>query len=379
MQIVENLKIDFIGKRKIAYIFSGILLLLGIGSLLIRGLELGIDFKGGSEITLEFEKPIDITDIRNDLGNIGLGNVEVKTFGGEQGVLVRTESQSIPSAIFPRIVTSITEYIKTNFTDLQLSIADSSKDHITFKLPDPVIARQVSAELLAHGFQSSLASKEAANVDLVVRVTISDWIQETLREKHADNKFFVSSETQVGPKIGSELKVDAIISILLALVVILIYIGFRFKFAFAVGAVAALFHDVFITLGIFSLLYGVIPGLNLEISVSIVAAFLTLIGYSINDTVIVYDRVREHLKIHKTAQLEENINKGINNTISRTLVTSITTLFVITVLLIFGGEVLRGFAFVMFLGILIGTYSSIFVASNFVYEYSTRSKKKIQF
>ncbi|MBL1212376.1 MAG: protein translocase subunit SecF [Ignavibacteriae bacterium] len=379
MQIIDNLNIDFIKNRKIAYIVSSVLLILGIGSLVLRGLELGIDFKGGSEITLEFENPIDITDIREDLSNIGIGNVEVKTFGGEQGVLVRTELQNIPPEIFPRIVASITNFIDASFEGIQYSVTDSSRDHVTLRLPDPETAKNVSAKLLRHGFQSSLASQEANNVDLVVRVTISDWIQETLREKHADNKFSVSSETLVGPKIGDELKFDAIISILLALLVILIYIGFRFKFAFAVGAVAALFHDVIITLGIFSLLYDVIPGLNLEISVSIVAAFLTLIGYSINDSVVVFDRVRENLKIHKTAALEQNINRGINLTIRRTLVTSLTTLFVVTILLFFGGEVLRGFAFTMFFGIIIGTYSSIFVASNFVYEYAMKSKKKIQF
>jgi preprotein translocase subunit SecF len=379
MQIIDNLNIDFLAKRKIAYAISIVLLVLSIGSLVIRGLVFGIDFKGGSEITLEFEKPIDITDIRNDLSNVGLGNVEVKTFGGEAGVLIRTESLNIPADKFPIILESITTFLQTNFPETQFSIVDSSKGHVTFRLANPAIAKEASEKLLSHGFQSSLASKEANNIDLVVRVTLSDWIQETLREKHADNKFSVSSETQVGPKIGGELKVDALISISLALLVILIYIGFRFKFAFAVGAVVALFHDVIITLGFFSLLYGLIPQLNLEISVSIVAAFLTLIGYSINDSVVVFDRVRENLKIHKTAPIEENINKGINKTIRRTLVTSLTTLFVVTVLLIFGGDVLRGFAFTMFFGIIIGTYSSIFVASPFVYEYAMKSKKKIQF
>ncbi len=136
---------------------------------------------------------------------------------------------------------------------------------------------------------------------------------------------------------------------------------------------------MFITLGVFALLHGVIPGLNLEISISVVAAFLTIVGYSINDTVVVFDRVRENIKIHKTAPLKDNMNSAINKTMRRTLITSLTTLFVVTVLLIFGGDVLRGFAFALTFGILIGTYSSIFVASPFVYEYVKRTQKKIQF
>ena len=194
-----------------------------------------------------------------------------------------------------------------------------------------------------------------------------------------NNHFVVQKEDHVGPKIGGELKQDSIISILLALAAILIYLGFRFKFVFALGAVVALFHDVLITLGIFALLHGVIPGLNLEISISVVAAFLTIVGYSINDTVVVFDRVRENIKIHKTAPLKDNMNNAINKTMRRTLVTSLTTLFVVTVLLIFCGDVLRGFAFALTLGILVGTYSSIFVASSFVYEYVQRTQKKIQF
>ena len=200
-----------------------------------------------------------------------------------------------------------------------------------------------------------------------------------MKDHFKDNPFKVLKEDKVGPKIGQELKTDAVIAVVLALIVILVYLGFRFKFVFAVGAVAALFHDVLITLGLFSLLYGVIPSLNLEISISVVAAFLTLVGYSINDTVVVFDRVREEIKIHKTAPLKDNMNKAINKTLRRTIITSLTTLFVVTVLLFFGGDVLRGFAFTLFFGIVIGTYSSIFIASPFVLEYVKRSKSKIKF
>ena len=379
MQLLDNLNIDFLGKRKIAYAISGSLILLGLISLLFRGLELGIDFKGGSQIALQFEKPIDISKVRDDIDKIGLGNVEVKTFGGETGVLLRTELQQIPAQIYPRVLDAISNSIDKNFPGAQKSIVDSNISSVTYSFADPETANKVNEKLFELGYQSTLAAREADNRNIVVRISIADWIEENLRTDFSDNHFELLKEEIVGPKIGGELKRDAVVAVVLALIVILVYLGFRFKFAFAVGAVAALFHDVMITLGIFSLVYGLIPGLNLEISISVVAAFLTLVGYSINDTVIVFDRVRENLKIHKTAPIEENINSAINKTMRRTLVTSLTTLFVVTVLLIFGGEVLRGFAFALSFGILVGTYSSIFVASAFVYEYSTRYKKKMSF
>ena len=214
---------------------------------------------------------------------------------------------------------------------------------------------------------------------MIVSLTIADWIKENLMLTHHDNPFKILKEVKVGPKIGKELKMDALIAILLSLVVILVYLGFRFKFGFALGAVTALFHDVLITLGLFSLLYGLIPGLNLDISISVVAAFLTLVGYSINDTVVVFDRIREDIKIHKTANVEQIVNEAINKTMRRTIITSLTTLIAVAVLLFFGGEVLRGFAFTLFFGIIVGTYSSIFVATPFVLEYAKRRGEKIQF
>lgn len=160
---------------------------------------------------------------------------------------------------------------------------------------------------------------------------------------------------------------------------ILIYLAFRFKFIFAAGAVIALFHDVLITLGLYLALFNVIPGLNLEIDLTTVAAFLTLIGFSINDTVIVFDRVREMLKIHKTMPIGEVINLAVNKTLSRTIITSGTVVFSAIVLVIFGGEVIRAFSVTMLFGVIIGTYSSVFVASALVFDYAIKTKKKLQF
>ncbi|MBU0474263.1 MAG: protein translocase subunit SecF [Bacteroidetes bacterium] len=375
MKVFENINIDFISKRKVAYIVSGTLIILGLLSLAFRGLEFGIDFKGGTDIALKFDDAINISQIRAELEQLGLGNIEVKTFGGETGILLRTELQSVPTEIYGGVITGIQNSILRYEPNAQISISDSTDNSVTIGFADIQIANKVDSKLQNDGFQTSRLDDN----NVIIRVGIADWIEGELRNKMPDNHFVVQKEDHVGPKIGSELKQDSIISVVLALLGILIYLGFRFKFIFALGAVVALFHDVLITLGVFALLHGIIPGLNLEISISVVAAFLTLVGYSINDTVVVFDRIRENIKIHKTASLLDNINNAINITMRRTIITSLTTLFVVAVLLIFGGDVLRGFAFALTFGIIVGTYSSIFVASPFIYEYVQRTKKNIQF
>ena len=379
MRIFHNLNVDFLGKRKFFYMFSLALFLIGLLSVIFRGLSFGIDFKGGSEIVLQFEKQINIAEIRKDIENIGLGNVEVRTFGGETGALIRTELQEVPADVYPKVVNSIEIEIKNIIPNVGFNVVEKTSNTITYSFPNPDTTNLVSDQLFLAGFQTSKVSEEPDNKQLDVSVGISDWIKQNLREKIKNNTFSVIKEDKVGPKVGNELKRDAVIAVFLSLVVILIYLGFRFKFIFAIGAVAALFHDVLITLGLYSVLYGVIPGLNLDIDLSIVAAFLTLVGYSINDTVIVFDRVRENMKIHKTLPLMEVINKSINQTMSRTIITAFTTLLAVFVLLLLGGDVLRAFAFTLLFGIVIGTYSSIFVASAFVLEYADRTKKKVQF
>ncbi len=379
MRIFENLNFDFLGKRKIAYAISGLLFIVGIISVVVRGFHFGIDFKGGSEIVLQFEKPVEISDVRSYVDNIGLGNVEVKTFGGETGVMIRTDRQVIPDAVYPQVVNAIEREIENIMPGVPRQIIDSTASSVTYAFENPDTTNTLVDALFSAGFQSGKTSEELDNTQMIVSVGISDWIKENLREKISDNSFTVLKEDIVGPKIGDELKQDAVLAIFFALIAILIYLGFRFKFVFAFGAVAALFHDVLITLGLFSILYGLIPGLNLDIDITIVAAFLTLIGYSINDTVIVFDRIRENLKLHKTRPLFDLINTSISQTMSRTVLTGGTTIITVLVLLIFGGEVLRAFAFTLFFGIIVGTYSSIFVASTLVYEYATKFKKKVEF
>jgi len=379
MRIFANLNVNFLGKRKLFYTISAALLFIGIINIIFRGLEFGVDFKGGSEIVLQFQKQVEIGDVRSKLENTGLGNLEVKTFGGETGVLIRTDLQEIPREIYPQILNNIDETINKSFPGLEKRIVDSTSNSVTYELPNPDTTDRLIGILNQAGFQAGEVSGEPNNKEINVSVGIADWIKENIRERMADNPFEILKEDKVGPKVGSELKQDAVIAIFLSLVVILIYLAFRFKFIFALGAVVSLFHNVLITLGLFSILYNVIPGLNLEIDLTIVAAFLTLIGYSINDTVVIFDRIRENLKIHKTLPLFDIINMSVNKTMSRTVLTGGKTLFTLLVLTIYGGEVLRAFAFTLFFGIIIGTYSSIFVAGALVYEYASRSKKRVQF
>ncbi len=379
MRLFHNLNIDFMGKRTIFYFVSATILLLGIIAILVRGIHFGIDFKGGSEVALDFAKPVDISYVRTEVDKLGLGNMEVKTFGGQTGILLRTELQEIPIEIMPEVKSRIENLIVTNFPGVQHSVKDTTSNSITYSFKDPRTSEAVGNRLFAAGFQTTLTGSDSTNTGVVVRLGVADIIKERLSEKFADNPFKLLKEDRVGPKVGKELKRNAVIAVILSLVAILIYLGFRFKFAFALGAVIALFHDVLLTLGIFVALYGLFPGLNLEFSITVLAAFLTLVGYSTNDTVIVFDRVREQMRIHKSLSIEENINHAINKTMSRTIITVFTVLISIVVLLIFGGEVLRGFAFALFIGMITGTYSSVFVASAFVLEYAHRSGSKLQF
>jgi preprotein translocase SecF subunit len=379
MRIFENIHIDWLGKRKIFYTISLSLFLIGWINVAVRGLKFGIDFKGGTEIVLEFQKPVDPSSLRNYLGNVGLGNVELKTFGGDNRILVRTELQELPRSFYPKVIDNINTSISKLLPGIQSRVVDTAATSVTYQFANPDTTNLLTAGLFREGYQTGKVSEEPNNTQMIVRVGIAEWLKENLKTKLGDNSFSVLKEDHVGPKVGNELKTKAVLAIFISLIGILTYLAFRFKFIFALGAVVALFHDVLITAGLYAALYGVIPGLNLEIDLTVVAAFLTLIGYSTADTVIVFDRVRENLKIHKTMNLEELINQSVNRTMSRTILTGGTVLLAVGVLLIFGGEVLRAFSFTLFFGIITGTYSSIFIASALVLEYANRMKRKVQF
>lgn len=305
MRIFNNLNFDFMGKRKVLYGVSAVILLLGIVSILVKGIQFGLDFKGGTEVVVRLPKAASIGELRTIMREANMGSIEIKSFGSDTDYIVRTDQKGMGS-----------------------TISDQIKD----------------------------ALKAAFNSDIEVL-----------------------QENRVEAKIGSEIRRDAVVAVFFALIGILVFIGFRFKFIFAFGTVAALFHDVLLTLGLVSIFTDMIPGLNLEFDQAMVAAFLTLVGYSVNDTVVVFDRVRENLKLFKTSALEPVMNKSINTTMSRTVLTGVTTLLVMSSLMFFGGEPTRGFAFVMSVGVFTGTYSSIFVAGALTLDWAKSRNAKITF
>ncbi|HEX9641345.1 MAG TPA: protein translocase subunit SecF [Candidatus Krumholzibacteria bacterium] len=286
MQFLNDTNIDFLGRRKIALAASGIVILVGLASLLIKGgPSLSIDFRGGSIVELRITPAVEIGEIRKILADADLGAQGVHEFGEPEELLI---------------------YLPTNRTR---GVDDAT----------PTVAAIVAEALPGH-------------------------VVELRREE------------TVGPKIGGELRTAAINSVFVALLLIIIYISFRFVFHFGVAAVAALVHDVLVTLGLFSLL-------DKEISLTILAAFLTIIGYSLNDTIVVFDRIRENMGMRRKESYDSVINKSINETLSRTLITSLTTLIVAGILFVAGGAVIHDFAFALVVGVLVGTYSSIFIAS----------------
>lgn len=236
---------------------------------------------------------------------------------------------------------------------------------------------EVRSAIASLGIGNAEIKNFGNSTDILIRVQeqetsgagITDAIKAELSKVFPDNPYIERSKDSVGPKIGAELRTKTVTAILIALVGMLIYITWRFEFKFAVGAIAALFHDVIITLGVFSVL-------QLEITLPIIAAFLTIVGYSLNDTIVVFDRIRENLKVLRRDTYETIVNTSVNQSLTRTIITSLTTLVVVAILYFFGGSVIHNFAFALIVGVLIGTYSSIFVASPIVVDWELRSQEK---
>ena len=293
-------KINFVSKFKKANIVSIILFLLSLIFILFKGLNYGIDFKGGTLIELRTSKSIEVSFIRDSLKSMNLGDINVKKFGKDRDYLIKVEQK------------------------------DTNKNNLITE----------------------------------IKKTLTDNLNSEIDFRRVEN---------VGPKVSSELLESSVIAISLALAAMLFYIWIRFEWQFSVGSIIALFHDVVITLGIFSFL-------SLEINLSIIAAVLTIVGYSMNDTVVIYDRIRENLLKYNKISISDIANLSINETLSRTIITSVTTLLALASIYILGGEILRGFSFAMILGVIIGTYSSIFVASPilkfFKVSYKTLEKEE---
>jgi len=290
LELIKSTKIDFMGKKRIAFIFSGILAVIGVIAVIqiaTGKANLGIDFAGGTAIQLKFEKPVALHAVRKAL---------------EESSLKDFDLQDLPSV-------------------------------------NKILIRVKKAE-----------QKLGQTSDAVTGI---------LSQKFPDNKYVVDSTTEIGPKVGGKLRADAAMAVGAAVLGILAYVAFRFKFNFGVGATIATFHDVLAVLGMFYLM-------GHEINLILVTALLTIAGYSLTDTVIVFDRIRENMKVRYKEPLESIMNISINEVLSRTIITSLTVLLTSITLFFFGGEVIHDFALAMIMGVVIGTYSSIFIASPIV-------------
>jgi preprotein translocase subunit SecF len=287
MELIKNTKIDFMGKRKYAFIVSGIFSALGIFALVQIGLghaNLGVDFAGGTAVQVKFSQAVNLHDVRLALDDAGLKDFDLQDLPSENKILVRVKKQEDKLGGFSATITGI------------------------------------------------------------------------LNQKFAEKKPLIDSTTEIGPKVGSRLRQDALWAVLMATLGILVYVAIRFQIRFGIGATIATFHDVLAVLGIFYLF-------NREINLILVTALLTIAGYSLTDTVVVFDRVRENLKRFLKDPVNEVVNRSINEVLSRTIVTSLTVFFSALALFLFGGEVLHDFALAMLIGVIVGTYSSVFVAS----------------
>lgn len=310
MRLFRTTNIDFIGKRRTWYFVSIFVTVAGIIWALLRGVEYGIDFAGGTEVQLQFQKDIQIEQVRDALDKGGFRGAEVKYYGKDKsGVLIRVREG-------------------------------------------------------AQGAQAG--AQTTKNVMNAVQTGVPNDRAQLMQEQH------------IGPKIGAELQRKAIMAVIFTCIAILVYLAFRFKLVYGMGAVIAIVHDVLVAFAFAVICNGLVPWLNLEMNSTMLAAFLTIVGFSVNDTVIIFDRIREDQTKYKGRDLKEVMNRAINETLPRTIITSGTVFLTLVVLFIWGGEVLRGFAFTMLVGVITGTYSSIFVASAISYDWMHRDKKNVQ-
>lgn len=438
LRVLGATDFNFIGFRRKAFFISGGLILCGVAFLVLRGgIRYGIDFTGGSLIQVHFDHPIRTEELRTSLAKIGLGKAVIQRFGTADDFLIRVspgdfvaadstgprvlrislvpnptageEVVRLKASLIDREGSLITsaEYFLDSLGDPGEGVAlsavdqlDSPDEEVTGSIPVGAIqagTREVfvrgrdakgnwggggRAVLYVTGMgekglpagmtEPVLEEKEPEEAPVGGLGSPGELVAETLLSDFPDNPPRIDREELVGPTISKGLQLRAMLVVLLGMIVILIYISFRFSFRFGVGAVVALFHDVLITIGVFSIV-------NKEMTIPIIAALLTILGYSINDSIVVSDRIRENLKLRRREQFPAIVNASINQTLSRTIITSLTTLLVLVALVILGGEVIRDFALALIIGVVVGTYSSIFILAPIVVEWErvspTRAKK----
>lgn len=317
----KNINVDFLGKRKIAYIISGSLVVIGFVSLMTQGLNYGVDFAGGRTYTVKFEKPIKPTKVAKALNGAFGSLPEVKTYGKQNQLKITTNYEVNNTS------EEIDDQIQHKMFDVLKSFLPANTKYSDFKI-----------------------SSKVHHVGII----------------HSE---------LVGPTIADDIKKDAVWAVFGSLLMVFVYILIRFrKWQFSLGAVVAVFHDVLIVLGAFSLLYKFLP--FEEINQAFIAAILTVVGYSLNDTVVIFDRIREYTGLHPEWNFKEVVNKALSSTLGRTINTSLTTLFTLLVIYLFGGASIKGFMFAMIIGVIVGTYSSLFIASPIMYDTIMKGQNK---
>ncbi|MCH8820499.1 MAG: protein translocase subunit SecF [Acidobacteria bacterium] len=389
MDIVRDPKIDWLGLKWFFVVISLVLMGTGAISMLIRGLNLGVDFTGGTLVHVKFTEQPDLDRIRLTLGNAGLKAEEVIRFdelaqnevqiriargSAEESLESTLESNQVFEALRPEYDS---DYMETGKLDLN----NISKGDLSARLqeldPEALGEGRPVAEFAAHYDEISekIINYRTEQSGIIHRFSeldqlgLASGVVKALNEEAYPGSFTVLSVESVGPKVSEELSTRARTSVIIALFLMLAYVAFRFWPIYGLAALVALFHDVFITLGAFSLT-------QREISLTVVAALLTLVGYSINDTIVVFDRVRENLRLMRREDLATVINTSINQTLNRTIMTSGMTFMAVFALYLFGGQVLRGFSFALAVGIIVGTYSSIAIASPIVLWWHNLMEKR---
>jgi preprotein translocase subunit SecF len=372
MEIFRNTNFDFLGK-KWPFIFASLVLsVAGITSIILKGgPRYGIDFRGGVLMDVKFQQRPKVDEIRSVLSRKISGEITVQGvgLGGENEVLIGTEIKSDQELALARqtIINTLEATFgqpgsgKLDFNNVGWqALADRLRDPLLrggVTLSDPQI--QDLARHLVEFRDKNRSGLVARFEDLSSVQGVTPAVINALNQECYLAAFNVKSVDIVGPKVGGELRTQAILATLYALGGMLVYIAFRFEWIYGIAAVIAVFHDTIITLGLFSIF-------NKEISLTVIAALLTLVGYSMNDTIVVFDRIRENLKILRRERLDVLVNKSVNQTLSRTILSAGLTFLTVLALFAFGGEVLHGFALALVIGIVIGTYSSIFIASPIV-------------
>jgi len=372
MEFFQNTNIDFMKYRKHFVLISIALLAISVLEVFIqKSLNVGIDFAGGTQLTIKFSDKPEVDELRDVVSAAGVRDAQIQRFGAEEAdeVIIKTATVAgNEEGTQAEVVQALDERFNGESAGgfdlnrrgrdaLASLLLESDPDRVVAQ--DPEVARQRYEELAEAILEQRRVNGLLESWDEVAGVAgVSNEVRTALERQTYLGEFAVLGSENVGPQIGAELRRKGILAVVSSLLGMLIYIWFRFELRFGVGALVAVTHDVLIVLGLFSMA-------GFEFNLTTIAGFLTLIGYSVNDTVVVFDRVRENLRRSRREPLVETMNKSLNQTLSRTVLTSGTTLLAVGSLLLFGGDVLRGFAFIITVGVIVGTYSSIYVASPF--------------